>query len=246
MKKEDLPKLTEKFNPMDIEWRVQRADKKDGKVWAMVLAYVDARAIQDRLDSVCGPQNWMDSYTVLDKGILCTLSIKVDGEWIHKTNGSPETDIEGFKGGISKSLVRAASTWGIGRYLYNLEATFAQIVDKKSDGTKSGQLKDKTLFNWIPPQLPKWALPETPKGAEKKEEPKKELRKPLGTQPICDCGSVVIENEKNGTWYCKSYLDKTFKGQHAKGIKDITEYHAAFLAKKKAQMGLDPKGVGLR
>lgn len=37
----DLNKFDEPFSPEDIEWRIQQSGKtRDGKVWAMVLAYV--------------------------------------------------------------------------------------------------------------------------------------------------------------------------------------------------------------
>lgn len=36
----DLNKFDEPFSPEDIEWRIQQSGKtRDGKVWAMVLAY---------------------------------------------------------------------------------------------------------------------------------------------------------------------------------------------------------------
>lgn len=42
----DLNKFDEPFSPEDIEWRIQQSGKtRDGKVWAMVLAYVTNRAI---------------------------------------------------------------------------------------------------------------------------------------------------------------------------------------------------------
>ncbi|ELN7608627.1 recombinase, partial [Salmonella enterica] len=50
----DLNKFDAPFNPEDIEWRIQQSGKtRDGKVWAMVLAYVTNRAIMKRLDDVC-------------------------------------------------------------------------------------------------------------------------------------------------------------------------------------------------
>lgn len=155
----DLSKLKEPFPESEIEWRVQRSGvTRDGKPWAMVLAYVDARAVQDRLDAVVGPENWKDEYSHIEGGIICKLSIKVNNEWVTKENGSPETKVEAFKGGISKALVRAASTWGIGRYLYSLTEAFALISDKKVDGAKMVEIDGKRFY-WKSPGLPAWALP---------------------------------------------------------------------------------------
>lgn len=45
----NLDQLDEPFAAEDIEWRIQQSGKtRDGKVWAMVLAYVTNRAIMKR------------------------------------------------------------------------------------------------------------------------------------------------------------------------------------------------------
>ena len=50
---EDLSfELAKPFEKTEIQWRVQR-QTKDGSS-ALVLAYVDARTVQDRLNSVMG------------------------------------------------------------------------------------------------------------------------------------------------------------------------------------------------
>ena len=41
---------------------------------ALALAYVDVRAIMDRLDSVVGVENWQDNYELLpDNSVMCRL-----------------------------------------------------------------------------------------------------------------------------------------------------------------------------
>jgi hypothetical protein len=82
--------------------------------------------VQDRLDAVCGPANWQDSYTETLKGrLLCTLTIRIDGEWISKSDGAGDTDVEGEKGAISDAIKRAGVKWGIGRYLYDIGNVWA-------------------------------------------------------------------------------------------------------------------------
>lgn len=163
----DFAALALPFPEEDIEWRIAQAGKKgNGQVWATCLAYVSARAIMSRLDQVCGPSNWKASYSFIpgsqgmDPGVICQLSIRVNGEWVTKEDGAEQTDVESFKGGISSALKRAGSVWGIGRYLYGLETGFARIVDRGTKGAKYGQTKDKDPFYWVPPNLPSWALPE--------------------------------------------------------------------------------------
>lgn len=153
-------KLSEPFREEDIDWRVARAGlKRDGKVWAYVLAYIDARAVMDRLDQVLGPENWQDKYRKEGEAFICSLGIRVDGEWIWKEDGADETDIEAIKGGVSGSFKRVAVKFGIGRYLYDLKESFAGIVEKGTPNSRHGRTKEGQEFSWIPPKLPQWALP---------------------------------------------------------------------------------------
>jgi hypothetical protein len=116
-------------------WRAQTL-KADGTS-ALALAYIDARDVMERLDSVLGPENWQDRYAETPKGrLICTLALRIGGEWIEKQDGAGETDVEGDKGAISDSLKRAAVKWGIGRYLYALPATWAECESYERNGKK--------------------------------------------------------------------------------------------------------------
>jgi hypothetical protein len=146
-----------------VEWRIQRSGFKGDKPWALVLAYVTNRAIQDRLDAVCGPENWQNEYKPAPsgEGVLCGIGVKLDGGWVWKWDGAENTNFEAIKGGLSGSMKRAAVQWGIGRYLYDLEAGFANFTD---DGAHRDKIKDEKSgreewLKWNPPQLPYWALP---------------------------------------------------------------------------------------
>lgn len=158
----DLARLKEPFPYEDLEFRLQSCGEKNGKIWGLVLAYVTNRAIQNRLDEVVGPENWKNEFLKgPDGGILCGLSIKIDGEWVTKYDGAENTNIEAVKGGLSGAMKRAASTgWGLGRYLYNLKESWA-VIDEH--GKYTGQTKDKKYFKWNPPALPAWALPKDSK-----------------------------------------------------------------------------------
>lgn len=168
----DLARLKDPFPEKDIEWRIQSSGIKNGKAWAMVLAYVTNRAIMDRFDDVCGPENWKNEYLPGPTGgMMCGLSIKLGGEWVTKWDGSENTQVEAIKGGFSGSMKRAAVQWGPGRYLYNLDATFVSPTDK---GEFSCQIKDEKgvsyYYKWSAPKLPAWALPDGKK--QKDPEPK--------------------------------------------------------------------------
>ncbi len=152
--------LHEPFEHYDIEWRVQQAGKSGEKIWARVLAYIQARAIQNRLDTVAGPHRWQVKYRPMGNGIICEIGIMVQpGVWVWKEDGAEQTDIEAFKGGISSAMKRAAVLWGVGRYLYDLDAGFAQIVPRGTEGARFARDKNIGDFYWVPPKLPDWALP---------------------------------------------------------------------------------------
>lgn len=127
----ELSKLKAFFSEDDLEWRVQMCGKNnDNNYWVLLVPYMNRRAVMDRLDFVCSPENWKDDYVPgPDGGVMCRLSIRINGEWITKCDAAENTNIESIKGGISDALKRAASKWGIGRYLSQLPRMYA-IIDK--------------------------------------------------------------------------------------------------------------------
>lgn len=132
----------------------------NGKPWARVLCYVTSRAIQNRLDEVCGKDGWSTEIKNVDGAYICKMGINVDGQWIYKEDGADETKIEATKGGISGSIKRAGVQWGIGRYLYDLGTSWAVFVSKDESWQYSYYDKNtKETYYWNPPVLPNWALP---------------------------------------------------------------------------------------
>lgn len=156
-------KLSACFDPLDIEWRVQRAGENNGKRWAMVLAYVTNRAIMERLDDVFGIDGWQNEYQPMkDGGIICGIKAKLGEEWITKYDGADKTAIEATKGGLSNAMKRAGVQWGIGRYLYRLDTTFVTLVekdDKRPEKDYIPAIVDKKKYFFERPTLPKWAMP---------------------------------------------------------------------------------------
>lgn len=128
--------LSKPFEPSTVHWRVGRVTKANPSK-ALVLAYIDARHVYDRLDEVVGPANWQTAIEQTPTGrVLCTLAIKINGEWVSKTDGAGNTDVEADKGAISDAVKRAGVQWGIARYLYSLGNTFAAIDPKFKNITK--------------------------------------------------------------------------------------------------------------
>jgi hypothetical protein len=177
----EFAKLAEPFHASEIEWRIGRAGKNNQGVWATAFAYVTNRAIQQRLDEVCGPGNWKNEFSTPPNAppasaALCTIYIRIDGEWVGKSDGADNSDMESTKGGLSDSMKRAAVQWGIGRYLYDLEEGWVTAsVDKQKDWRYQAANDKKGIpaFYWQPPQLPAWALP-----LNTKPEPKPAAKSP--------------------------------------------------------------------
>lgn len=124
-----IQKLKEPFREEQLEFKVGATNKE--KTMGLALAYVEARAIQDRLDEVVGFNSWKVSYREVKDGFLCSLALRINNEWIDKQDGAQLTDYESVKGGISSAFKRVASSgFGVGRYLYGVRNQWFPIVPK--------------------------------------------------------------------------------------------------------------------
>ncbi len=172
MKNNEIMKgLKAPFNPKDIEWKTQSATKRDNKISVLVVPYLDARAIMDRLDEVCGPF-WKTEYHQMTvetakgpkQGFSCILSIKIGAEWVSRVDGAEVSDIESIKGGHSNALKRAAVQWGIGRYLYDLPNFWVPLQQQGSCNVygkfKINGQQEQVTGKFDAPRLQKKFLPE--------------------------------------------------------------------------------------
>jgi hypothetical protein len=127
--------LAAPFPDAAIQWRVITTAGRR----ALVAPYVDARAVQDRLNDVLGLDGWQDSYRELAGGaVLCVLRIRITAEgvdWIKRSDvgAAPprrrpgllgrlfpsRPTAEDAKAACSDALKRAAVKFGVGRYLYS-------------------------------------------------------------------------------------------------------------------------------
>lgn len=130
-------KLAEPFSPDAISWRVgstnidkQTNEPRDGKpASGLALAYLDARDVMDRLDTVCGAEGWQCRYSHVGSTTVCDIGILAK-EWLWKADGAGATDVEAEKGMLSDAFKRAAVRWGIGRYLYGLPSPWVDLVKR--------------------------------------------------------------------------------------------------------------------
>ena len=119
--------LSAPFSADEIDWRIGSTNGEKTK--GMALAYIDARLVMDRLDTVCGPSGWQCNYLFgSGSSVVCNLGVMMDGAWVWKADGAGATDVEGEKGALSDALKRAAVRFGVGRYLYEMKSPWVAIV----------------------------------------------------------------------------------------------------------------------
>jgi len=197
----ELVKLKDFFREESIEWLPKNIGKSNNQYWAMLVPYITRVAVMDRLDDVCGPENWQDRYEQgPGGGVICYLSIRVNGEWITKCDGAENTQVEPIKGGISDSFKRAAARWGVARYLALLPVFYADV---NQQGKFKARYKPKNgaveSFKYDVPRLPvEWvpAIIEDDVVIEIKNEIKNHLDK---------------YGRKNLSWKQTDYIDYKFK-----------------------------------
>ena len=129
--------LSEPFTADQIHWRPGAVTKKKDK--ALAFPYMNSRDVMHRLDEVCGVL-WSSRFPYNG---CCEISILVEGQWVTRSNGAGETGIEAEKGQYSDAFKRAATMWGIGRYLYEYPDRWYPI-DQYKKFTDEAQ---KTLTN---------------------------------------------------------------------------------------------------
>jgi hypothetical protein len=130
--------LAAPFDPRDVKLKPQVVQGTR----ALAVTYVDARAVQDRLDAVFGVDGWSTKYTPLaDGSVMCDLSCRFGDEWVTKgdvgsLSAQPDAG-DRVKAAFSDALKRAAVHFGVARYLYRLGGQWLDYdpVKKQFRGT---------------------------------------------------------------------------------------------------------------
>src|SRR5512146_307507 len=120
--REILEQLRKPFPAAKISFKVQTKPSEKGN--SLVVAYIDARDVMERLDDVVGPDG-SDRYEKAgtDKGLVCYLTVcgvtRADV-------GDDDNENEPVKSAYSDAFKRAAVKFGIGRFLYDLPKMWAK------------------------------------------------------------------------------------------------------------------------
>lgn len=203
-------KLTDRFDEKDISWKTLQNSWNEGKPYALMTPFVNASAIQERLDEVLGWENWKTEYEVKQidgyKYVVCILSCRTkDGEWISKqnvceitekkeNNNAPDNPI---KSAYSGAFKRVALEFGIGRYLKNIKKYSPQCSESFPRGENAVRCYDKQsgkTFYAIIPTLEE-DTPQPKKEIEKPQVEKKEEKTPIKT--IVDINAMIGRPKAN-------------------------------------------------
>jgi len=157
--KELVTALEVPFDPSQIEWWVMNTTKGQQPARGQVVPYADQRAYTDRLNALFTPAGWTRKYVIHTSAnfersgdqkvvakVLITCELTIFGlgshsatgeEWADDQNAGTSAEAQAFK--------RAASCFGLGRYLYYFTGTWVDLDERK---------RPKAV-----PQLAGWATP---------------------------------------------------------------------------------------
>ncbi|GGM08607.1 single-stranded DNA-binding protein DdrA [Deinococcus aerophilus] len=147
MKLSDVQKrLQAPFPSHLVGWKPQSFTKDRSR--ALMLSYVDARAVQDRLDAIC-PDAWSFEIEVVTGAAMPTVKgrLTVLGVTREDIGEAGDGALATLKAASSDALKRCAVQFGIGRYLYDLPKQWVDWNDARHEPV-------------TPPELPEWARPD--------------------------------------------------------------------------------------
>lgn len=136
-----LVHLRRPFTAGAIKWKIQASGPKGAANWAIVIGYIDARLVVERLNMVCG-SNWSEKPTPVEgqsNALLyeLTLAFQSGGPMGLGTESSTHTDVgigqgsdDGMKlkGMHSDALKRVAVRFGVGVSLYAMPQMFLKVT----------------------------------------------------------------------------------------------------------------------
>ncbi len=231
--REILAELRKPFPANKISFKVQTKPSEKGN--SLVVAYIDARDVMERLDEVVGP-DWSDRYEKAGtvQGLVCYLTVcgvtRADV-------GDENNENEPVKSAYSDAFKRAAVKFGVGRFLYDLPKMWAKAkpagksfvledgeierlhrqVDDFLSGKKSGTAGGNgSSAGSAPRPAARPASAAKSAGAEKKAEEPSDLRKRHGELWMqCSKAGLVKGKEAVQAW---SVTPETPDGEIAKKI----------------------------
>jgi hypothetical protein len=182
------------------------------------FTFVDKRAIENRLDEVCGPHRWWASYQALDRGLICSLTLMVpdvteDGFLcVTKEDGAgPEemSDVDNdIKSTFTNALRRTAQdAWGIGRYLYRKGIpNFLDPNARASQSEAQIELRNQATATPAPSPSPT----PSPKAVP--------ASNPIKGLPAGNVTQIALPKPGGGVWAWAKEMEKVFETQVVSGM----------------------------
>jgi hypothetical protein len=140
-----LPQLRRPFAPAAIKWKVQASNyrpKKDGRdavdaTWAIIVGYIDARLVIDRLNMVCGFHWAEEPIRVADRKDALLYKLTVFGQ-THIDVGIEQGATDGMrlKAVHSDALKRTAVRFGVGVSLYAVPQIMIDVTAKGGENSE--------------------------------------------------------------------------------------------------------------
>ncbi|MCD0164159.1 single-stranded DNA-binding protein [Deinococcus sp. 12RED42] len=138
-------RLAAPFPSQRVQWRAQSFSRDRSS--ALMVAYVDARTVMDRLDDVC-PDGWSFDVEFLPAAVpVARGRLSVLGLSRSDVGEAGEGEAATFKAAASDALKRCAVHFGVGRYLYDLPRVWVAWSEERRAPLE--ELR-----------LPEWALPD--------------------------------------------------------------------------------------
>lgn len=175
-------KLREPFTINFINWKINNLNT--AKTKAMITFYLDARAVQHRLNRVLGVDGWDFTFTELEKdnGVHGKLTIYTYSEEDRKTKpkedciinkvtredvgyATPTEKSEWYKDAVSDALKRCAVHFGVGHFLYALPYLWIDLASPNQKFLNEDQ--NEYIRNWLTQQLEKMTSKSSSKVSKK-------------------------------------------------------------------------------
>jgi hypothetical protein len=163
-------KLREPFDVRFVNWKIN--NYSGDKTKAMITFYLDARAVQHRLNQVLGVEGWSFSFSELDKdqGVHGKLTVYIFTDNPEKPKSKDECIIhevtredvgyasttnkdEWYKDAVSDALKRCAVHFGVGHFLYALPNLWVDLTEPGQKYLNKDQ--DKYISDWLSEQVSK-------------------------------------------------------------------------------------------
>jgi len=155
--KELVAELEVPFENSAIEWRVTNTGQEGKR--GQIVPYADPRAYTDRLNALFTPAGWTRTYSVSTSAnferakdkkvvakVLVTCELTIFGLGSHSATGEEFADSEyACTAAEAQAFKRAASCFGLGRYLYYFTGVWVDLDERKRPKNVPH------LFDWATP-----------------------------------------------------------------------------------------------